>query len=367
MRHSNTIAIDASRLTVGQLTGTETYTAELLRSLADLQPPEKFELYLNAAAPPGGLPPLGEPVCIPFPRLWTHLRLAWELQRRRPRLLFVPAHVVPMIHPPAVVTIHDLGYLRFPEAHPPATVRMLDMTTRWSSHAAKRIIAISHITKDDLVRSYGTEPDKITVIHHGISPRFRPAPLEEVSRVAIKHEIRGPYVLAVGTVQPRKNYARLAEAIARHASRLPGLRLVIAGKRGWFADSVERKVAASGISVQWLGYVPDTDLPALYTGALAVCQPSLYEGFGMPAVEAMACGTPVVAATGSALPEVCGDAALYVDPQDAEAIGSALVALFETADLRRDVIARGLSRAASFSWERCARETLDLLRAAAYG
>lgn len=365
MVRSDAIAIDASRLAVDQLTGTETYTYELLSALAEIAPPERFELYVNAAKPPGHLPSLGEPVCIPFPRLWTHVRLAAELRRRRPRLLFVPAHVVPIVHPRSVVTIHDLGYLHVPEAHPPGQRRMLDLTTRWSSRAASRIIAISHATKRDLVERYAVPEAKIAVVHHGISPIFRPASADAIAGVRAKYGLASPYAVAVGTVQPRKNYGRLAEAVQRVARAGSPMTLVIAGKRGWLADDVIASVERSGANVRLLGFVPDADLPALYSGAVAACQISLYEGFGMPALEAMACGVPLIAANGSALPEVCGDAARFVDPLDVESIAEGMQAVMDDPRLRANLIERGMRRAARFTWRACAERTLAVLREAA--
>lgn len=365
MRRSDAIAIDASRLAVAQLTGTETYTYELLWAMVEAEPPERFELYLNAAEPPERLPPLGEPVCIPFPRLWTHGRLAAELQRRRPRLLFVPAHVVPLVHPPSVVTIHDLGYLHVPDAHPPGQRRMLDLTTRWSAKAARRIVAISHATRRDLIERYAVPDDRVSVVHHGISPTFTPAGLAEVERVRRVHGLDGPYIVAVGTIQPRKNYGRLAEAVELVAGAGLPVTLAIAGKRGWLWEDVVVQVERAGGHVRLLGYVPDADLPALYTGAAAACQVSLYEGFGMPALEAMACGTPVVAADGSALPEVCGDAARYVDPSNVESIAAGLRDVLEDTALRTWLAARGMRRAAGFTWRACAEQTLAVLRNAA--
>jgi glycosyltransferase involved in cell wall biosynthesis len=360
---SDTIAVDASRLSVEHLTGTETYTAELLRAMTALSPPERFELYYNSSEPPVGAPLLGEPVCIPFPRLWTHARLAIELRRRRPSLLFVPAHVVPALHPKSVVTIHDLGYLHYPESHPPSQLRMLNLTTRWSAHAAKRIIAISTFTKNDLVEHYHVDPAKIDVVHHGVSAAFEPSTQSEAERVRAQYHLPDRFLLAVGTVQPRKNYGRLARALALLGPD-DSIELIIAGKRGWMADEVELEVAESRARVRWLGYVPDRDLPALYSAATIVCQPSLFEGFGMPAIEAMACGAPVIASTGSALPEICGEAARFVAPTETSSIASAIAELLTDEQQRRTFAAAGLARAAAFSWRSCAVQTLDVLRTA---
>ena len=358
------IGIDGSRLNVGERTGTETYTYQLLAALARLGVDDQIRVYLNAASPPDDLPAVGEPVCLPFPRLWTHVRLSWEMHCHPPGVLFVPAHVVPLRHPPSVVTIHDVGYLHFPESHPATARRMLHATTRWSTRTAQQVIAISEATRRDLVGHYAVPEERIQVIYHGVDHLMRPASPNSVAD--LKHRLGLPdaYVLFVGTIQPRKNLGRLAEAMSAIMDAELPHRLVIAGRRGWLASEVETQIAQSRIAerVQFLGYVAAADLPALYSGAGAFCFPSLYEGFGLPVLEAMACGVPVVAANTSAIPEVAGDAALLVEPIDPAAIGSALRRVLTDVALRRELIARGQERAKRFTWERSAQATIDLLR-----
>lgn len=363
MAAPDVIGIDASRVSIGQRTGTETYTYQLLRVLARLPIEEPFRLYLNAPSPPADLPPLGRAIPMPFPRLWTHVRLSWEMVRRPPGVLFVPAHVIPLLHPRSVVTIHDLGYLHEPEAHPPAQRRMLDWTTRWSCGAARRVIAVSEATKRDLLDYYRVPAQRIVVIPHGIEPMTPPA--DEVQSVRNAHALPERFVLAVGTIQPRKNLGRLAKAMSRIAqSGLPH-HLLIAGKRGWLADQVEQEIERSGASarIRLLGYVATDELPALYAAADAVCFPSLYEGFGLPALEAMAAGTPLLISDRGALPEVAGNAALIVDPLDIAAIAHGLIRLLTDTDLRTRLIARGRRRVAAFTWDQTARQTLAVLRA----
>jgi glycosyltransferase involved in cell wall biosynthesis len=357
------IGIDASRLSVAERTGTETYTWETLRALAQVAPDAPFRLYLNAPTLPAGADLPWETGPIPFPRLWTHVRLSAEIARRPPSLLWVPAHVVPLNHPPSIVTIHDLGYLHYPGGHTAKQRRMLDLTSRWSVHAAVHVIAISAVTKRDLTERYGTDPSRITVIPHGVSPEFAPQSAEAISRVRSVYGLPERFVLAVGTVQPRKNYDGLARAMKTFARAGLPHGLVIAGKPGWMAGEVREAIAATpfGHRVRFLDYVPAADLPALYGAADVVAFPSWYEGFGLPALEAMRSGAPVVVSNRGSLPEIVGSAALIADPTDPAEFGQRLVDIANSPPLRAHLIEEGRRHAASFTWERTAELTLELL------
>lgn len=366
------IGIDASRAVVARRTGTERYCLEITRALIAAAPEHRFVLYFNRPPPPGLLPRGGHVVwrVIPSPRLWSVGRLSLEVRVRPPDVLFVPAHSLPPLAPRAsVATIHDLGYLVFPGEHPPATRLLRDRANRWSAARARRVIAISEATRADLIRRYGTPPGKIDVVHHGHDPSFRPIrDPHQLAAVRARHGLETPYVIFVGTLQPRKNLERLLLAFDRVAG--PGeqpLTLALAGGIGWQEARLRRALAGlrAPDRVRVLGYVPDDDLPALMSGALALAFPSLYEGFGLPALEAMACGTPVLASNTSSLPEVVGDAGLLVNPLDTEAIAGGLDRLVRDAELRRELAERSLARAAGFTWVRAARQTLGVLEKAA--
>jgi glycosyltransferase involved in cell wall biosynthesis len=368
------IGIDASRTVVARRTGTERYSLEITRALIAAAPGHRFVLYFNQPPPPGLLPPGGNVHwrVIPSPRLWSVGRLSLEMRVRPPDVLFVPAHSLPPLAPSAsVATVHDLGYLKFPGEHPRATRLLRDAANRWSAARARRVVAISAATKVDLVRHYRTPPEKVSVVRHGHDPAFRPIhDPDQLDAVRARHGLDGPYILFVGTLQPRKNLERLLQAFDRVVGRLgQPLTLVLAGGIGWQEGRLQRALMSLSAPdrVRVLGYVPDADLPALMNGALALAFPSLYEGFGLPPLEAMACGTPVLASNTSSLPEVVGDAGLLVDPLDVEAIATGLERLARDAELRRDLAERGLARAAGFTWERAARETLDILEKAAGG
>lgn len=358
MAEAPIVGIDASRISVDQRTGTENYSLQITRALLTGDVSWRWRLYSNAPARdfPVDIPDQVEIRSIPSPRLWTHYRLSREMLRHRPDALFVPAHVVPLVHPPTVVTIHDLGYLHVPEAHPPRQRRMLDLTTRWSARVARHIIVPSGRTRDDLISHYAVPETKITVVHHGVDERFFrdiPAPDDDFRD---RYGLRRPYVLAVGTIQPRKNYPVLARAM-RLASADHDL--VIAGKRGWMADQVLAQLERAGLGdrLRVLDYVPDPDLPALYAGAELFLQPSSFEGFGMPVLEAMAVGTPVVSASGSSLSEIAGDGASYIDPSNIDALASTVQHLLGDSRARAALAASGKARAAPFTWERAAQKT----------
>jgi len=355
------VGIDASRATSLQRTGTENYSLYLIRHLLALND-HRYRLYFNVV-PSLGLFPQGdnwEARVMPFPRLWTHLRLSWEMARRPPDLLFVPAHVIPLIHPRSVVTVHDLGYIYYPQAHRPFDRLYLDLSTRFNASVASQIIADSEATKNDLVQEYRVPEERITVVYPGCN-------LEPVidesgwGRVRERYHLPDEYILHLGTLHPRKNILRLLEAFQSLTRDFPDLHLVLAGKKGWLYKEILYKAEGLGGRVHFPGYIASEDLPLLLRGARLFILPSLYEGFGFPILEAMAAGTPVVCSNASALPEVAGDAALLFDPHDVETMTEASKRVLENEGLRAELVERGLERVKVFSWERCARETLSVL------
>jgi len=349
---------------VGRPTGTERYSVELLSALADLTPSEAIRVYLNAPSPPSGLRFPGRAITIPGPRFWTLRNLSLEMRRDPPAVLFIPSYVIPPVHPASVVTIHDLGYLVEPSCHAPVHRRQLEWTTRWNTREASGIIAISEATKRDLIDRLQVAPDRIEVIPHGVSSTFSRASDDQIAALRARYHIGDRIVLAVGTIQPRKNLARLIQAFEQLAAQDRDLQLVFCGATGWQGESILRRARSSPFRerIIHLGYLPDTEMASLYSAAAVFAFPSLYEGFGLPMLEAMACGTPVIAAKRSALPEVGGGATLLVDPLDCESIADGIDRLLHDTAQRAESIGRGLERARSFSWHDSAARTLAFLR-----
>lgn len=264
-----------------------------------------------------------------------------------------------------VVTIHDLALLRSPQLGTDALSRFVRRTAR-SAAEADGIIADSESTRRDLIELLGLPAQKLRVIYPGFDPAFQVLPEEAArDRVCQRFGLSGPYILHVGTLEPRKNLEMLVKAYARlRRERQIPHRLVLVGARGWKYESLFHCIDRldSPDAVCYLGPVPASDLPALYNAAELFVYPSLYEGFGLPPLEALACGTPVVTSNISSLPEVVGDAACLVDPSDEPGLASAIAGILGDAELRRRMRERGLAQARRFSWERCARETLALYR-----
>jgi glycosyltransferase involved in cell wall biosynthesis len=262
--------------------------------------------------------------------------------------------------------VHDLSFARVPETANASLMALLNRVVPASVRRATHIAADSEATRHDLISLYGTAPDKVTVVYSGVDARFHPeydaARLVEVrARYGIDQR---PYVLAVGTVQPRKNYIRLVEAAAEVRRRGHDIQVIFAGGKGWLDDPLYAAVRTLDMSshVRFIGFADDADLPALYSGAALTAMPSLYEGFGLPVLEAMACGSPVVTSAISSLPEVAGDAALLIDPTDTRALADALDRILSDDLLRANLIARGLAQAARFTWDDAAAH-LDALYA----
>jgi glycosyltransferase involved in cell wall biosynthesis len=359
------IGIDASRAVAAHPTGTEVYSQRLIQALLALDGSHRFRLYFRSP-PPVDAYPGAEQRVIPFPRVWTHVRLSWEVAHRPPDVLFVPAHVLPLVRPRAsLVTVHDLGYLHFPGAHPWRQRVYLDLSTRWNARVAAHVLADSQATRADLVAHYGAPPKKITVAYPGRDETLAPVRDPAVIGAAkARYSIAGDYFLYLGTLQPRKNLARLIAAFAAALGDLDSEpSLVLAGKRGWLYGDLFAQVRRLGLEgrVCFPGYVRDEDKAALLSGALAFVFPSLYEGFGLPVLEAQACGCPVLTSTTSSLPEVAGDAALLIDPADAAAITAGLQRIAVDRALRAALVERGLANVRRFSWTACAQSVLDAL------
>jgi len=357
-----TIGIDASRIRAAGLTGTERYARRIVEHLLQLPSPFRYRLYVNRPLEVALPVERAEVRAIPFPRLWTHFRLTLELVQQPVDLLFVPAHVLPFWCPvPGVVTVHDLGYRYEPDAHPLLQRLYLEIGTKRSVQQARRVIAISQATADDLTRFYRIPPERIAVVPHGVDEQFYPRSPEECARVRHRYGLHKPFLLHVGTLQPRKNLVRLLHAFALLAQEDQDLELVLAGKRGWLASTIDAALAASPVRhrIRLLGHVAESDLPALYSAAEVFVFPSLYEGFGLPVLEAFACGTPVVASRRGALAEVAGPA-VTCDPSSVADIARA-IRIARDPTRRSALVAAGREHARRFSWIRSAQMTLDVL------
>lgn len=270
-----------------------------------------------------------------------------------------------------VVTIHDLTALLLPECHTPANRELQLQKIAFAQEKADAIIAVSEATKKDILAHLRIAEDRVYVVYNGVSQAFHPLEDREAMVCALTALGLTPgYILHVGTIEPRKNLGMLIEAYARVRSRAASPpRLVLAGAAGWRSGEVFAQVESLGLGhdVEFLGWVPTEMLPALYHGAVFFVYPSLYEGFGLPPLEAMACGVPVVTSDTSALPEIVGDAGLLIPPHDVPAWADAMVELLVDADRRAALSARGLARARAFSWERAAGETLRVYHGAQGG
>lgn len=348
------------------------YVRELIRALAAHDRSSPYRLFVAGAtrdtlpAPPGPNFDWRPTRITPrwFARLWHRLQvpLAVETFTGRVRLFHATDFTLPPVLPgtKTLLTVHDLSFVRAPETSTPVLKAYLDRVVPRSARRATHVLADSQATKDDLIELYDLPPDKITVLLSGVNPEFRPITGAETRRaVRRRYDIPdNPYILSIGTVQPRKNYARLIAALGALGPAHEDIHLVIAGGRGWLDSPIFQAVYDLGLEdrVHFIGFARDEDLPALYSDAACLAYPSLYEGFGFPVLEAMACATPVVTSTISSMPEVAGEAALLVDPYDVEAIATAIDRLLSDSALRDSLIRQGIEQAARFTWDRTARQ-----------
>ncbi len=301
------------------------------------------------------------------------LRIAWEqsllpLHARRGRidLLHGPVNVAPLLaRCPTVVTVHDLAFLRVPGGLTSHRRRYLTAATRASVRRARRVIAVSASTKRDVVELVGVPPERVVVIPLAADERFRPLPDDVLARFRAEQRLTCPFILYVGTLEPRKNVPVLLRAFAAIAKAFPH-ELILVGAEGWLTSEIHTTLAdlRLGDRVRLAGYGDPAALPGWYGAADLLVYPSRFEGFGLPPLEAMACGTPVIVSNATSLPEVGGDAVLTIDPDDIAGLAAAMRRVLTDPALAAGLRARGLARAATFSWERTARETVRVYREA---
>lgn len=298
--------------------------------------------------------------------VWLAHALGVSLDRVLPRvdLFHATEHLLPPLkNAKTVFTLHDLIFQLFPEYHLPLNRWFLVNAMPHFLRRADAIIAVSECTKRDAIRFYNLPPEKITVIYEGVNPALRPVDDPDlIAQARARYARNRPFIFFLGTIEPRKNIPALIDAVRVLRARGLPHRLLIAGRKGWLYQGVFDHARAVGMEseIDFLDYVPDVDLPALFAACDVFVFPSLYEGFGLPPLEAMACGAPVVCSNTSSLPEVVGDAAIQVDPRDAGEIAAATECVIQDQTRRAELRARGIAHAAKFSWERAARETLEV-------
>lgn len=345
---------------------------QLIGELAQEDPVTPYKLFVAGANSKQLPPELGlnftwyptQVTPLWFARLWYRARLYYpvELFIGRVKLFHATDFTLPPTLPftKTLLTVHDLSFVRAPETATPILKKYLDQVVPWSVKRAQHVLADSQATKDDLIDLYGTAPDKITVLLSGVDERFqRVNDSMRLQTIRAKYQIpQGDYIFSIGTVQPRKNYTRLIQALHSLGDDFAHVNLVIAGGKGWLDAPIFKMVEALGMGtrVRFTGFVEDADIPALYSGALLTAYPSLYEGFGFPILESMACGTPVLTSTVSSMPEVAGSAAILVNPYEVEAIAEGLHRLLTDVNLRATLITSGYQQAARFTWSKAAQE-----------
>ena len=369
------IAIDAHSVGTG-LGGNESYATNLIEGLAEIDSVNSYTLYVTRREAlerfSNRWPNFSVRTTLPHsPLIRIPLTLSAELRRNPVDVLHVQFTAPPFSPCPVVVSIHDLSFEHLPQTFKWRSRKQLRITVRRSARQAAQVIALSEHARSDIISTYSINPANVSVIPLAAPAHFRPTRDEvELQRVRQTYGIEGDYILSVGAIQPRKNLSRLVAAYsrlrwARPEGKLP--QLVLVGKCAWLYDETLRTIKELEISnsVILTGYVPEADLPALYSGALCFVYPSYFEGFGLPPLEAMKCGAPVIVGDKTSLPEVVGDAGILVDPFDIDELAAAIQKLIADSELRMQLRVKGLERAKLFDWQETARQTLAVYERAA--
>lgn len=361
------IGIDASRANKGKKTGTEWYAYQIINNLKLIDRVNQYVLYTRESLParPAELPDNFSTKVLHWPLvfIWTHLRLSWEMVINPPDILFVPAHSVPLIHRGrTVVTIHDLGFLHNPQIYHPLARIYHRFSAWWSVRYAFKIITISEFTKQDIIKNYKVNPDKISVIPLGLDKSKYKIITDKnrLKQVQDKYNLTRPYFFYIGRLEKKKNIEFLINAFNQLAVDYPDYDLVLAGSLSYGGDKIMRLIKASS-KVKHLGYIEEEDVPPLLNAAQAFVFPSLFEGFGLPIIQAMACGCPVISSNATSLPEVGGKAAWYINPNNRDELIALMKKMAINNEARQQLIDAGLNRAKQFDWQQVAVKTLAVL------
>lgn len=361
------IGIDAHAIG-SRSSGNETYYERLLQHLADLPTNGKrYVIYYTQAAAARRVPAREQfdlKRISPATPFWR-IPIGFPLEFRKNRLdVFHAQHIIPpFCNCNVVATIPDIAYEHYPEFFSRFETLRSKALIRRSAERADHVITVSEYSKNDIARTYHIDPEKITVTHEGAGADFFPRDKGECQEeVGRKYSIHAPFLLYVGRLQERKNLRRLLSGYARLRTEGAEEKLVLVGQKDWMLENIQSHVESLGLqdSLKFTGYVPSQDLPVLYNAAEAFVYPSIFEGFGLPVIEAMACGAPVLTSFGSSLEEVAGNAAILVDPMSEESIARGLGRLVGDRDLRARLGAAGLARSASFSFKRAAEQTIEV-------
>lgn len=354
------IGIDTSRVTKPQLTGTEYYSIHLIKAFNNIETNDQFLLYAQKDPRPrlGKLNSNFKTKIMPFPRLWSQVRLSFEMMFHKPDALFVPSHLVPLIHPEnTVVAIHDLGFKHFPELYSPNELAYHNWGMDYSVKHAKMIIADSEATKKDLLSTYTISPEKIEVNWLGCDlDFFKPSESGQ----------KKPYIFYIGRIEEKKNIINMIKAFA-FLKQEQGLKhqFILAGKPGYNYDNIKKEIDSLPENIRKdiieLGYISQDEYLKYLQEAEIFLFTTNFEGFGLPIIEAMACGTPVVTSNVTSMPEIAGNAALLVDPKKPNDIGMALSKLIHNSGLRQSLILKGRVRSKIFTWQKTANKTLDII------
>ncbi len=361
------IGIDASRANRQKKTGTEWYAYHIIQELKKIDSNNQYILYSNeklsqdlAKCPENWQVKI---LSWPFKYIWTHFRLSWEMLVNPPDILFVPAHSVPLIHRGrTIVTIHDLGFLHNSEIYHPLARIYHQFSAWWSVRKAKKIITISEYSKKDIIKIYDIPETKIVSIPLGINKKnFYPIDdRNQIDKVKKKFNITKKYFFYIGRLEKKKNIPFLLKTWLEFERKFIDYELVLAGHKSFGSDEIDILIDRAN-NVKILGYVDVEYIPGLMSGAEAFIFPSLFEGFGLPLLEAMACGCPVISSNSTSLPEVGSDAALYFNPDDPGGLLELMENVITDKELKQMLVAKGLARASKYSWQQTAyqiRKTL---------